>query len=64
MGNNILDVPTSDTDGFLSRDTCVTSTQQKGLLVANRVYLHLETPKLQEIFLSETNSILSGKQCA
>jgi hypothetical protein len=32
-----------------------------GLLVANRVYLHLEISKLQEVFLSKTNSILSGK---
>jgi hypothetical protein len=60
MGNNIFDVPNSDTDGFLSRDTCVMSTQQIVLLVANRAYLHLETPKFQEVFLSKTNSILSG----
>jgi hypothetical protein len=36
------------------------STQQIVLLVANRAYLHLETPKFQEVFLSKTNSILSG----
>jgi hypothetical protein len=34
------------------------------LFGANTGYLYLETPKLQEGFLSQTNSILTGKQCA
>jgi hypothetical protein len=31
-----------------------------GLFGTKRAYLHLEKPKLQEIFLSETNSLLTG----
>jgi hypothetical protein len=31
-----------------------------GLFVAKWSYLHPETPKLQEVFLSETNSIVTG----
>jgi hypothetical protein len=63
-GNNGLDAAASNTDGLLSRDICVSSTQLKGLFGANRAYPHLETPKLQEVFLSKTNSFLTGKQCA
>jgi hypothetical protein len=29
QGNNVLDAPASDTNGFLWRDTCVFSTQLK-----------------------------------
>jgi hypothetical protein len=32
----------------------------EGLPGANRAYLHLETRKLQEVFNSKTNSILTG----
>jgi hypothetical protein len=35
-----------------------------GLFETNHTYLHLEIPKHQEVFLSKTNSILRGKQCA
>jgi hypothetical protein len=35
-----------------------------GLFGANAPYLPLETPKIQEVFLSKTNTILTGKQCA
>jgi hypothetical protein len=35
-----------------------------GLFGENRSYLPLETPTLQEIILSKTNSMLTGKQCA
>jgi hypothetical protein len=34
------------------------------LFGTKRAYVHLETPKLQEVFLSKTNSILTGKKCA
>jgi hypothetical protein len=33
-------------------------------LETKRAYLHLEKPKLQEVFLSTTNSVLIGKQNA
>jgi hypothetical protein len=35
-----------------------------GLYGTERAYIHLEKPKLQEVLLSETNSGLTGKQCA
>jgi hypothetical protein len=34
---------------------------QIGLFGVNRVYLHPETPKFQEVFLCKTHSILTGK---
>ena len=33
------------------------------LFRTKKAYLHLEKPKLQELFLSKTNTILTGKQC-
>jgi hypothetical protein len=48
---NVLDAAASNIHGFLWRDTCVSSTQI-GLFGANRPFLNLETPKLQEVFLS------------
>jgi hypothetical protein len=63
-GNNLLDDTPSNTDGFLWRDTVFFQLTQIGLFGANRVCLHLQTPKLQEILLSRANSILTGKQCA
>ena len=35
-----------------------------GLFGANIAYVHLETPQLQEVFLSKSNTILTGIQCA
>jgi hypothetical protein len=35
-----------------------------GLFGANAAYLHNENYELQEVFLSKSNSILTGKQCA
>jgi hypothetical protein len=35
-----------------------------GLFEAKRAYLSLETPKLNEVFLSKLNSVLKAKQCA
>jgi hypothetical protein len=34
-----------------------------GLFRVSTGYLHLETSKLQEVFLSKSNSSLTGKQC-
>jgi hypothetical protein len=47
-GKNVVGAPVSNTDAFLSRDTCVSSTQ---LNRPKRAYLLLEIPKLQEVFL-------------
>jgi hypothetical protein len=61
QGNNVLDAPVPNTHGFLMRDTCVSSTQLIGPFGTKRAYLHLEKPKLQEVFLSKTISIVRGK---
>jgi hypothetical protein len=63
-GINILDVPASDTNGFLLRNECVSSTQLKRPIWTNIASLHHENPKLQEVFIkkiaqfSEGNSVL------
>jgi hypothetical protein len=41
--NNALDSPTSNTDGFLLRDTCVPSTQLNNLLEKNETFSTLKT---------------------
>jgi hypothetical protein len=41
----------SNIDGFLLRDTCVSSTQLNRPICNKRGYLHLENPKLQKVFL-------------
>jgi hypothetical protein len=64
QGNNVQDVPATDTNCFLLRDTCVSSTQVNKPFETKRAYFYLEKTKLKEIFLSNTNSILTGKQCA
>jgi hypothetical protein len=64
QGNNMLDVAPSNMEGFLYRDTCVSSTQLKSSIWSKHSLSPPETPMLQEIFLSNTNSILTGKICA
>jgi hypothetical protein len=64
LGKDILDVPASNTMVFFQEIHVLLQLSRIGLLVANRAYLYLQTSKLQEVFLSKTNSILSGKQCA
>jgi hypothetical protein len=46
---------------FLSSETCVSSIRWKGHFGTNRAYLHFETPKFQEVVLSKTHWILTGK---
>jgi hypothetical protein len=53
----------SNIDGFLWRDTCVFQVRWMGLFVANRAYFHFGNYDLQEVFLTKTNSFLTGKQC-
>jgi hypothetical protein len=60
----VLDAPAYYTDGFLLRDACVSSTQLNRPIWRKQGLSSPETPKLQEVFLSKTNSILIGKQCA
>jgi hypothetical protein len=46
-------------DGFLMRGTFVSLTQLNRKFEANGTYVLLETPKLQEVIVSKTNSILT-----
>jgi hypothetical protein len=54
QGNKMLDVANSNIDGFLWRDSCVLQFSLIGLLGANTAHVQLETPKLQEVFLSKS----------
>jgi hypothetical protein len=57
----VLDAAASNIDGFLSRDTCVSSTLLNRCIWYKEIYNHLEKPKLQEVFLSKMYSILTLK---
>jgi hypothetical protein len=58
--NNVLNAPASNTDGFLSRDICVSSNSLDRYTWNKMCFLHVENPEFQKVFLSETNSILTG----
>jgi hypothetical protein len=60
----VLDATASNIDGFLWTNTCVSSTQLIRPILVNRAYLHLENYDFEEVFLSKTNSTLTGKQRA
>jgi hypothetical protein len=62
--NNMLDVPAANTDSFLSRDTCVSSTLLKRPIWNKMSHSPAWELDLQEVFLSKNNSVLKGKQCA
>jgi hypothetical protein len=64
QGRHGLHAPVSNTDGFVSRDTCVSSSYWTGLLGTTWAFLHLENYDCQEEFLSLTISMLTKKQCA
>jgi hypothetical protein len=63
--NNMVDASASNSNGFLSRDTCVSSTELNRPN-CNKVSLspHLIEPKWQEVFLSKPDSVFPQKQCA
>jgi hypothetical protein len=63
-GNKVLDVEVYNVDGFLWSDTCGYSIQHNMHIWNKRAYLHLEKSKLQEVFLSKTSSVFTGKQWA
>jgi hypothetical protein len=63
-GNNVLDATASSIHAFLCRGTWISLTQLNSPNGPNTAYLLLETPKIQEVFLSKTNTVLTGKQCA
>jgi hypothetical protein len=62
-GKQVLGAAAANIDGFLSRETCVSSTQLNRVFGRNKDYLYLENHKLQDVFLSKTKSSLTGKQC-
>jgi hypothetical protein len=62
--DNVLDTAASYVDYFLCQRTCVFLPQLKTPIFSIKAYLHLETPELQKEFLSNTNLILTGKECA
>jgi hypothetical protein len=64
LTENALHSKHSSIDGFLSTDTCVSSTQLNRL-VRNIEHLSpLVNGDWQAVFLSKINSVLTGKQCA
>jgi hypothetical protein len=63
-GKKMVDDAAPNVDGFLWRNSCIFSTRLKSLVGANRAYLHLEIPKLQEVFSSKSSLLHTGKQCA
>jgi hypothetical protein len=50
----------ANVDHFPWRDTCVSQTHLNRLIGGNRANLHLETPRWQSAFFSNTNSLLIG----
>jgi hypothetical protein len=61
QGNNVQDVAASNIDGFLWRDTSLSSTKLNRPFWNKMSFLHHD---LQEVFLSKTKSIFTSKQCA
>jgi hypothetical protein len=51
-------------DGFLARDTCVSSTHLNSIFGTKQAFLHILSSGVQELFLSKTNSVLIGKEHA
>jgi hypothetical protein len=60
QGNNMLHAPASNTDGFHSRVTGVSSTQLKILFGSKRPTSTLKKSKLQEVFLSKLTQFFQG----
>jgi hypothetical protein len=54
---SVLHAPPSNTNGFLLRYKGFYNSAER----ADSIYLILEKPKLQELFLSKSYSILTGK---
>jgi hypothetical protein len=64
QGCNVLDTPASKPDAVLVRDTCISSTQLERSIWNKGSQSQPLKPKLHEVFLSKTKSVLPGKQCA
>jgi hypothetical protein len=55
----VVNSPPSNVSGFLSRDTCVSSTQLHRPIWNKMCVFNFEIPVWQPIFLSKTNSMLT-----
>jgi hypothetical protein len=64
QGTNVLDDPANNTVFFFWHIDVFLQLSWIGLFGRKRAYLNIEKSKLQEVFLSKTNSILTRKQCA
>jgi hypothetical protein len=64
QGNNVLDAPTFHTNDFLQQIHLFHHLSQIGLFGTKWAFLHLENHDFQEVFLSKTNPIHTGKQFA
>jgi hypothetical protein len=58
--NNTLDAPPANVRGFLTRDTCVSSSQLNIPIWSKHRLSQRETPMWQEVFLWKTSSIPTG----
>jgi hypothetical protein len=56
----VLDTPASITDGFILRNTCVSSTSMNRSILNKMVLSPLGNHDLQDVFLSKTHSISQG----
>jgi hypothetical protein len=63
QGNNVFDAPACNKDGFFQEIHLFLQLSQRGLFGTKWALLHIENYDLQRVFLSKTNSILTGKQC-
>jgi hypothetical protein len=62
--NNMLHVPASNIDAFLSQIHVFLQVCWMGFFGPKCPFLSLENPNWKAVFLSKTNSILTEKQCA
>jgi hypothetical protein len=63
-GYNVLNAAASNIDGFLGRDTCVSSPQLDNHICSKPSSNPPEPAKVQDLFLSKMTRILPGKLSA
>jgi hypothetical protein len=64
QGKNVLGAPASNIDGFVWRDTCVSSSQAKRPIWNKMSLSPSENYDFRDVFLSKTNSIVNWEQCS
>jgi hypothetical protein len=60
QGNNVLDNPPCNIDGFLGEKHVFLQISRKGLYGTKRAYLHIGKPQFARVFFLKSNSILTG----